>query len=265
MSLQRIVLAAALFTMGAQDLPAGGTPAFPGSSASPVVQASQAAGRCGAERDVVVLLHGLGRTTGSMQPMARMLEARGYEVVVVDYPTRREPIERLALDVDAALEDCCLGRDRTVHFVTHSLGGIVLRYYLNARPLDNLGRVVMLAPPNGGSELVDVLRHLPVLGRHPGPARGALGTRAEDAPRRLGPATFDVGVIAGSRSYLPFTSPLLPGADDGVVAVSSARLDGMTDFLVVPRTHSFIMRGDEVLRQTALFLDRGSFDHAAAD
>jgi protein tyrosine phosphatase (PTP) superfamily phosphohydrolase (DUF442 family) len=220
---------------------------------------ADAVDRCRAEPDAVVLLHGLGRSPRSMAKLGEALSEDGYEVFNLGYPSRQRPIEQLALDIDAALSVCCRGRDRYTHFVTHSLGGIVLRYYLKSAPLDNIGRVVMLSPPNSGSELVDLLRKLPYLGDHPGAARGQLGTRADDLPTVLGAVDFEVGVVAGNRGVVPPLSWIIPGEDDGVVAVERTRVDRMSDFVVLPHAHSFIMRSDEVIEQTRAFLASGRF------
>ena len=145
--------------------------------------------------------------------------------------------------------------------MTHSFGGLALRYYLETRPLPNLGRVVMLGPPSGGSELADLLRRIPLARDIAGPVRRSLGTDSESLAARLGPVRFELGVIAGNRSLNPLFSWIIPGPDDGMVSVQRARVSGMTDFLVVPRTHSFIMRSREVIAQTATFLATGRFDH----
>ena len=224
------------------------------------VSPSLAVDRCRAERDAVVLLHGLGRTPRSMSRLEEALVGAGYEVYNVGYPSRKLRIEDLALDLDAAIEACCRGRDRYAHFVTHSLGGIVLRYYLKRRPLDNVGRVVMLSPPNAGSEIVDLMRLAPILKDHIGPARGQLGTRRDDPPTALGGVNFELGVIAGDRGVIPPLSWMIPGKDDGIVAVDRTRVEGMSDFVVLPRAHSFIMRGADVIGQTRAFLETGRFD-----
>ena len=141
------------------------------------------------------------------------------------------------------------------------MGGIVLRANLGRQLPPNLGRVVMLAPPNGGTELVDLMGKLPFLQRHMGVSRGELGTDPSGLPSRLGPVTYEVGIIAGSRSLNPLFSWLIPGADDGMVAVERTKLEGMKDFLVVPHEHTFIMNRPEVIRQTLRFLEQGSFEH----
>ena len=117
----------------------------------------------------------------------------------------------------------------------------------------------MLSPPNGGCEIVDLLREVPLLRDHLGPARGALGTKPGGVPARLGPVDYEVGVIAGGRSWNPLFSWLLPGEDDGVVAVDRMRVAGMRDLRIVPRSHSFIMNGRDTIALTAAFLKDGAF------
>lgn len=214
-------------------------------------------------RDTVVLLPGLGRSPRSMRRLGRDLETRGYRVVAVAYPTRRETVEELSRRVGAVVAEHCPDDGGRVHFVTHSLGGIVVRHYLaHGRPA-NLGRVVMLSPPNGGSELVDLLKQVPFVRDHLGPSRGQMGTDPESPPSLLGGVDYEVGVIAGGRSVNPLFSWLLPGDDDGVVAVERMKVDGMRDMVVVPRGHTFIMNGRDTIEQTLTFLRDGVFARPA--
>ncbi len=146
-----------------------------------------------------------------------------------------------------------------IHFVTHSLGGILVRYYLAHHELPNIGRVVMLSPPNQGSEVVDKLRNVPGFRLLNGPAGEQLGTDRESLPLQLPGVDFEVGVITGDRTINFINSLLIPGKDDGKVSVERAKLDGMSDFLVTHHTHPFIMRAKDVIRQTLFFLEHGRF------
>ncbi len=212
--------------------------------------------------DCVVLLHGLARTAGSMEKLATALRDHGYEVANVDYPSRHFGIAELAgLAIGEGLLRCDAVQAPKIHFVTHSLGGILVRYYLKHDSIANLGRVVMLAPPNHGSEVVNHFGQLPGYRLLNGPAGFELGTDARSIPLQLGAVDYAVGVIAGTRSINPILSSVLSNPDDGKVSVQSARLDGMTDFLTVPASHPFIMRNAAVISQVVHFLQTGTFRH----
>lgn len=196
-----------------------------------------------------------------MAAMARALTRAGYVVHRVGYPTRREPLARLAEGwVGPVVRACPPGSGCRIHFVTHSLGGIVLRQYLATHEVPNLGQVVMLAPPNRGSELADRLSRGCLFRALLGPALAELRTTPDSAVNRLGPASFPVGVIAGDRTVNPLFTALIPGPDDGKVPVARTALDGMADHRVVHASHTWIMRRREVIRQTECFLRSGRFE-----
>ena len=210
--------------------------------------------------ECVVLLHGLGRTSGSMEELAEALQQAGYATANIDYPSRSASIVELAgRVVPEGIRQCRTRGARYIHFVTHSMGGILLRFYLAKHRLPELGRVVMLAPPNGGSEVADALRDNALYQWLNGPAGQELGR--EGLVARLGPADYPVGIITGNQAapWDLWFSKLIPGEDDGKVGVESARLEGMRDFLVVPYSHTFIMSRDEVIGQVLHFLETGRF------
>lgn len=211
--------------------------------------------------DCVVLLHGLARSAMSMNPMQRALAAEGFETANIDYPSRDFPIEELAeIAIPEGLQACrsIEGVER-IHFVAHSLGGILLRQYLSQNDIAELGRVVMLGPPNQGSVAVDKLRDWPGFDWINGPAGLQLGKGEQSVPLKLGPATFELGVIAGNRTIDPITSAVLENPDDGRVSVVDTRLDGMTDFVEVEHSHAFMMRMHEPIQLTLRFLRSGAF------
>lgn len=211
------------------------------------------------QEDIVILLHGLGRTSRSMWPLERALGAHGYRVVNVNYPSTRTAIDHLVTHLRDEIARCCDDPTLKLHFVTHSLGGILARAYLKQFPLTHVGRVVMLSPPNQGSELVDILRSAWWFRMMTGPAGQQLGTEPISVPNSLGPVSFELGIITGSATLNPVSSIMIPGLDDGTVAVDRARVEGMRDFLVVPYGHTFIMMREVVIEQVLHFLGTGHF------
>jgi hypothetical protein len=207
---------------------------------------------------LVVLLHGLKRTSRSMNPIARVLEANGYRVHNQPYPSAKYELSTLAEKTAAQLRPVLEGETQ-VHFVTHSMGGILLRLLRANGAVPNLGRVVMLAPPNQGSELVDALGGLKLFQWLNGPAGNQLGTEATSVPNSLPKVDFDLGVIAGRKSVNPLFARLIPGENDGKVSVARTHVDGMRELLVVNHTHTFLMSRPEVQAAVLTFLATGKF------
>ena len=218
-------------------------------------------GFAGENQEYVILLHGLCRTSRSMVPMEQALWQAGYEVLNIDYPSRTDTIEQLSeRALGLAIAKCQRHGAVRIHFVTHSVGGILVRSYLARHNVPNLGRVVMLGPPNQGSEVVDRLGSTWLFQKTDGPAGRELGTDGQSTPNKLGPAHFCVGVIAGNRSINWINSMLIPGSDDGKVSVERTKLAGMADHLLLHATHTFIMRNRTAIQQTIRFLRTGRFD-----
>lgn len=215
-----------------------------------------------AARQCVILLHGLGRTYRSMNRLAHAAESAGYTVVNLDYPSRTKTIEALAVEVvPEGLKRCREAGAVPIHFVTHSMGGILVRYYLEKNRVPELGRVVMLSPPNQGSEAADALRDDAFHKWWNGPAGQQLGTGPDGIAARLGPVTYPVGIITGTEHafYDAQRAKQIPGPNDGKVSVERAKVAGMTDLRIIPATHTFIMDDEEAIFQALHFLRQERF------
>lgn len=212
----------------------------------------------------VVLLHGLARSANAMNKLAAFLEKNGYDVCNVDYPSTEFDIETLVDSHVLPAIAACKGEATRLNFVTHSMGGILVRQIAQRlsvapEPAFSINRVIMLSPPNHGSQVVDKLGNWRPFQWLNGPAGNELGTAATSKPNQLGAADFELGVITGNRSINWILSTLIPGDDDGKVSVESAKLDGMKDFKIMPATHTFIMQKKAVMKEVLHFLQHGHF------
>jgi pimeloyl-ACP methyl ester carboxylesterase len=215
-------------------------------------------------KEDVVLLHGLARTTRSMRNMEKFLSFHGYRTWNIGYPSTKEPIENLAAQIRYEVISRTSDAEK-VHFVTHSMGGIIVRTIQKNDRLPHLGRVVMLSPPNKGSEIVDAFGRTWLFRIIHGPAGSQLGTDSNGLPSELGPVDFELGVITGDRSINWINSLIILGKNDGKVSIERARVDGMTDYLVVHATHPYIMRNKKVMVECLAFLKYGRFSSSIRD
>jgi len=210
--------------------------------------------------DAVVLLHGLGRGTWSMAGLGRRLVQAGFQVHNLGYPRRADSMVTVLAGVARSFNECGTEESNRVHFVTHSFGGLVLRAFLAGNCPVNSGRAVMLAPPNGGSQIVDRLGGWRLFGWLLGPLTPQLGTGPDGFPSRLPVPPCEFGVIAGSRWINPLAPLFLPTPNDGTVSIAQTCLAGMCDHLVVPYNHTFLMDAPLVARQVIHFLNYGRFE-----
>ena len=212
----------------------------------------------------VVLIHGLGRSAGSMEEMQEALVQEGYQTVNLGYSSTKKDIETIVEeDYPPGILQCMAFKPETIHFVTHSLGGIILRKAFSSGKPENLGRVVMLSPPNKGSKLVDKIKDWRLFQWMMGPAGQQLVTGTDSITSQLGKADFDLGIITGNRHafFDSLFAFMIPGVDDGKVSVENAKLEGMNDFLVTNDSHPFIMNSENVQKETIHFLQYGKFTH----
>ncbi|MBU0577326.1 alpha/beta hydrolase [Patescibacteria group bacterium] len=193
--------------------------------------------------DYIVLLHGLIRTAQSLKKLEKVFTEFGYDVININYPSTKHPVEDLSNYLKKELEVRCTDKSKKINFITHSLGGVLLRCFLANNKLENLGRVVMLCPPNSGSFLADFLAKFKVANRLIGPALKQITSKEANFPNIT--SFCEVGVIAGKF--------------DEKVSVNQTKLEGMKDFLIVPRMHTFIMNAKEVITATKNFLETGRF------
>jgi pimeloyl-ACP methyl ester carboxylesterase len=204
----------------------------------------------------VILLHGLGHHALAMAPMAWRLRNADYRTLALTYPSLTNDIEACAESLHREIARFADSLDGEIHFVCHSLGGLVARGYLDKHRPQRLGRVVMLAPPHGGSEVADFLQHNPLYRMVFG-AAGQQLTTAAGFGTTLNGVDYPLGIIAGDRSMLPF-SPI-SGAHDGKVSVASTRVAGMADHIVVGVTHTLMLLDPRVAEQAVHFLKEGTF------
>ncbi|QPF88230.1 alpha/beta fold hydrolase [Bradyrhizobium genosp. L] len=214
-------------------------------------------------RDGVVMLHGIAGAARLLRRMELALEATGFTTLNLDYDSRRKSLGTLAEDIHPAVDLFAGGLDGSVHFVCHSMGGLLARAYLARHRPARLGRVVMLGTPNGGSEIADRLQHIRAYRALFGPAGQQLVTLRDATTAALLPQVdYPIGVIAGSRSVYPITSIPLPRPHDGRVSVAKTRLDGMADHIVIRTSHPWLVRHRGSIAQTIAFLRDGKFRHS---
>jgi pimeloyl-ACP methyl ester carboxylesterase len=208
----------------------------------------------------VVLLHGIARTARSLRKLERSLQQAGFATLNLDYASRKKPLEILAEDIHprvSAFAEACAG---PVHFVTHSMGGLLARIYIARHRPARLGRVVMLGTPNCGSEVADLLKSFPLYRAFYGPAGQQLTTSGDSALASLPPVDYPVGVVAGSRTLDPIaTYFILPRPNDGRVSVASSKLDRMADHVTVKAPHNGLVRDAAATAQIISFLRAGRF------
>ncbi len=213
------------------------------------------------DSDCVVLLHGLAESPLTMAAVEAALRSGGYTVANIAYPSTSEPIEALMTRYVEPLFDQFREAKR-LHFVTHSLGGVLLHSALSARLPANLGRVVMTAPGLKGSEALEVYRRSWLFRMLFGPAASQSGTGQDAFARVLDQqARYPLGVIAGCVSLDPVANLVVPWPHDGKISVARTRIQGMADHIVLMTPHDLTASDPVAIAQILHFLAHGHFLH----
>lgn len=219
----------------------------------------------GASSDGVVLLHGIARTSRSLNKFESALQGSRFTTLNLDYASRKKPLDMLAADIAPDIARFAARTDGSIHFVGHSMGGLLIRVYLATYRPARLGRVVMLGTPNGGSEVADALKRFAIYRAFYGPAGLQLSTQQDPALRALPPVDYDLGIVAGIGTIDPISSFfILPRPNDGKVSVQRTRLDGMTDHTIVKASHPGLLWHPAAIEQTIAFLREGRFAPVSA-
>lgn len=211
--------------------------------------------------DTVVLLHGLWLNALAMRLMQRRLERGGYVVHAYSYPTMRLTLSENAERLGHYCNESGASR---LHFVAHSMGGLVALKAAALVPPPCRGRIVLMGTPYADSFSARRLQRLPggrpLLGRCM--AQWLIAGRAACPELVEGLDGYDIGVIAGNGGIGlgRLIAPRLPKPNDGVISVNETHIPGMRDYVVLEVSHSEMLVSREVVRQACAFLKHGSFD-----
>ena len=226
--------------------------------------AAQAEGKAlNTSNRLCLLIHGHGRSKDSFKALARELREAGYDAYGVNYPGSQAPAEELIDQIRTLMLDFWQEYEQ-IDIVTRSLGALLVRGAIHEEEWNRVHRLVMLGAPNQGAYFADWFMKGPMAPLYhatAGPVGKAMGTGPESLASRVGIPKCEFGIIAGGRNNERGFNPLIPGDDDGIVEVSSTKLEGMTDFIVLPVFHAAMIAHKETRRQVHHFLEHGRFDH----
>lgn len=209
-------------------------------------------------KEGVILLHGIARSASNMEKIETSLKDKNYNVLNIDYPSTTQPLEEIRQTIHPSIQKFAK-QNQKIHFITHSMGGLVTRAYLNKYKIKNLGRVVMLSPPNQGSEVADFLKNNFLYKKIYGPAGQQLITDQTPIDSILGEVYYELGIIAGTWSIDPLSSFIIPGNDDGKVSTERMKVKGMKAYIETPTTHTFMMKNEKVISLAIRFIETGQF------
>ncbi len=213
--------------------------------------------------ECVVLVHGLWRSAWAMRSIANDLDEYGYQTVSVSYPSTEMSIPEIAERfIPPAVDQCAQSGAHKIHIVSHSMGGVVARQYLQTNQLPDGSKVVMLSPPNQGSELSERFGDDAWYHYFVGPAGVSLSKKEGGIIPSLKAIDESVGIIAAYRSWSVWPSEWLPKPNDGTVSVESMKLPEMDDFILINSGHATMRFSSEIQAQIRSFIQTGRFDHS---
>lgn len=210
------------------------------------------------DKDIVALVHGFGRSKYAMWFLADRLREAGYRVKLIGYPSLQETPEEILVHLRHQIDSCCIGKSREVHFVGYSLGGLLVRAYLAKQKPPNLGRVVVVASPSQGLDIVDNFRDSWWF-QFLGPTARELGTTTDSFPQSIDPPNYPLGVIAGNLEASSLEGESMENSD-GLITTESTKISGMSDFAIVEGNHWSMRYSGEVARLVLSFLQSGRFN-----
>ncbi len=224
--------------------------------ASNTIQASELKN----DGDYVVILHGIARSNKHIQKLAIYLQKDGFDVINLNYPSTTYKIEDLTEIINKEISER-VTEEKPIHFIGYSMGGLMVRALIHRYNYKNLGKVVQLAPPNQGSEVADFVKNFWSYKKIYGPAGQQLIANQNAVKHLFGEVNYELGIIAGNTTIDPISSVIIPGENDGKVAVERTKLEGTKDHIVVSASHTFFPSNKEVQNQTLHFLKNGNFKH----
>ncbi len=204
----------------------------------------------------VVLVHGILRGSSSMNKIKIEFIRQGFSVTGFDYTKKDGSIEEISDSLHKKIKKFPKGK---IHFVTHSMGAVIVRSYISKYKPRNIGRVVMIAPPNNGSVYAAVLLHLPFFEKIFGRSGMDIAEGENCIVNSLPVPEFEFGVIAGGTGYEIGLNPFLKGDNDGTVLLKETIIEGMADFMQIKGQHSFLLFNNEVISESINFIKNGKF------
>lgn len=208
----------------------------------------------------IILIHGIFRTNSCMKKIARLFENKNYKTLNIEFPSTKYDILSLAKIIHQEVKEFAQQVTK-IHFIGHSIGGLIIRTYLNIYSLENLGRVVMLGTPNNGSEIADFLKDFYLYKKLYGPAGQQLITDQSKFKNIFGSINYELGVIAGISSFHFIANKIIGKESDGRVSVISTKVEGMKDHITIKSTHVGLTSNKEAWQFTKNFIETGNFNY----